>query len=67
VRSEHVFLSDAVWTDARVGWRQVARNSFWFDDRFRNGVFLQLAGRFYDEGLYAHSPPRYTFRVEGKW
>jgi hypothetical protein len=66
-RSDHVFLSDAVWTDARVGWGQVARNSFWFDDRFRNGVFLQLAGRFYDKGLYAHSPSRYTFRVEGKW
>ena len=66
-RGDHAFLSDAAWTEARVGWGQVARNSFWFDDRFRNGVFLQLGGRFYDKGLYAHSPSRYTFRVDRKW
>jgi hypothetical protein len=65
--SSQVFLSDAMWTDARVGWGQVARNSFWFDDRFRNGVFLQLGGRFYDKGLYAHSPSRYAFTVNRQW
>jgi hypothetical protein len=61
------FLSDAAWTSARVGWGTVARNSFWFDDDFRNGVFLELDGQFYDKGLYAHSPSRFTFLVNRKW
>jgi NPCBM/NEW2 domain len=30
-------------------------------------VFLQLGGRFYDKGLYAHSPSRYAFPVARKW
>ena len=66
-RGDRVFLSDAAWTSARVGWGQVARNHFWFDDRIQNGVFLTLGGRFYDKGLYAHSPSRYTFAVNRKW
>ena len=64
---DHASLSDAAWTDARVGWGRVARNSFWFDDRFRVGVFLRLGGRVYDKGLYAHSPSLYAFPLDGKW
>jgi NPCBM/NEW2 domain len=66
-RGDRVFLSDAAWTSARVGWGQVARNHFWFDDRIQDGVFLTLGGRFYEKGLYAHSPSRYTFAVNRKW
>ena len=66
-RGDRVFLSDAAWTTARVGWGQVARNHFWFDDKIQNGVFLTLGGRFYDKGFYAHSPSRYTFAVNRKW
>ncbi len=64
---DRAWLSDAIWSDARVGWGRVARNSFWFDDRFRVGVLLQLGGRAYEKGLYAHSPSLYAFPLDGKW
>lgn len=67
VREDSAFLSDAAWTSAEVGWGQVARNYFWFDQSIQNGVFLTLGGKFYDKGLYAHSPARYVFPVAGKW
>ncbi|MGA2174080.1 MAG: NPCBM/NEW2 domain-containing protein [Verrucomicrobiota bacterium] len=67
VQGDSAFLSDAAWTDAKVGWGQVARNYFWFDQRIQEGVFLTLGDRFYDKGLYAHSPARYVFPVDGKW
>jgi hypothetical protein len=67
VRDSSAFLSDAAWTDARVGWGHVARNHYWFDEHIRNGVFLQLGGKFYDKGLYAHSDSRYIFPLDGKW
>lgn len=61
------FLSDAAWTDAHVGWGQVARNHFWFNSASRNGVLLRLDGKFFDKGLYAHSSARYVFPLDGKW
>ncbi|HEU0039271.1 MAG TPA: NPCBM/NEW2 domain-containing protein, partial [Verrucomicrobiae bacterium] len=67
VRDDSAFLSDAAWTDAKVGWGQVARNYYWFDERIQDGVFLTLGGRFYDKGLYAHSCARFVFPVNGKW
>jgi hypothetical protein len=67
VSGDSAFLSDAVWTDAKTGWGEVARNYFWFDERIQNGVFLMLGGRFYEKGLYAHSSARYVFPVDGKW
>lgn len=67
VEGDSAFLSDATWIDAKVGWGQVARNHYWFDERIQNGAFLTLRGQFYDKGLYAHSPSRYAYAVEGKW
>ncbi|MES2696086.1 MAG: NPCBM/NEW2 domain-containing protein [Verrucomicrobiota bacterium] len=61
------FLSDVNWTAAKVGWGEVRRNHFWFSENFDRGVFLKLEGRFYDEGLYAHSPSRYAFALDGTW
>lgn len=67
VTAESAFLSDAAWTDAKVGWGKVARNFYWFDEKIQNGVFLQLGGQFFDKGLYAHAPSRYAFDLGGKW
>lgn len=67
VSSDHVFLSDVKWTDARVGWGQMARNHTWFDRDNQNGVFLMVGGRFHDKGLYAHSASRYVFDLGGQW
>jgi hypothetical protein len=60
-------LGDAVWSEARVGWGQVTRNSFWSDDPSQVNVFLKLGGRVFGKGLYAHSPSLYAFHVDGKW
>lgn len=62
-----VYLSDAVWVDAKVGWGNVARNRTWFDEKIQNGVLLMLAGQFFDKGLYAHSPSRYRFDLGKRW
>ena len=60
-------LADAAWSVARVGWGRVARNSFRTDDPSSPGLFLQLGGRVYDHGLYAHSPALYAFALDGTW
>ncbi len=60
-------LPDAVWSEARVGWGEVARNSFWSDERSRVGLFLRLGGHVHGKGLYAHSPSLYAFPLDGKW
>jgi hypothetical protein len=67
MQGDSAFLSDVKWTDAKVGWGQVARNYFWFDEESRNGVFLMLNGQSYNKGLYAHSPARFVFPVDDKW
>jgi tetratricopeptide (TPR) repeat protein len=67
VQAESVFLSDVEWTHASVGWGQPARNHAWFDERSHPGVVLLVHGRLYAKGLYAHSPSRYTFALDGKW
>jgi hypothetical protein len=67
VAGKQVYLSDVAWTAAEVGWGKPARNSFWSDERFQMGTFLTLDQKFYDKGLYAHSPSRYGFAVDQKW
>jgi len=67
VQGDSVFLSDAAWSAANVGWGQVARNYFWFDEHIQNGVFITLGGKFYDKGLYAHSSARFIFPLAAKW
>ena len=67
ITGDHAYLSDVAWADATVGWGKPARNSFWFGDNFQMSALLVLDGRFYDKGLYAHSPSRYGFAVDRKW
>jgi tetratricopeptide (TPR) repeat protein len=67
VTSNRAFVSDVAWTTARVGWGQPARNHAWFDEQSHPGVVLIVHGRLYSKGLYAHSPSRYIFGLDGKW
>jgi len=67
VAGDSALLSDAAWSDAKVGWGEVARNHFWFDAHIQNGVLFRLNGQFFDKGLYAHSSARYVFPLDGKW
>ena len=60
-----LFLSDAKWEEASVGWQKVARNYFTCES---DAVFfLVLQGELYKKGLYAHSPSSYVFNLNGKW
>ncbi len=67
VAANSVFLSDAAWISAEVGWGQPARNHFWCAENASNGLFLTLGGSFFDKGLYAHSSSRYAFDLGAKW
>ena len=67
VTNNRVFLSDAVWTEAKVGWGEVTRNHFWLGEAERGGVMLYVNGTFFDKGLYAHAPARYVFPLAGRW
>ncbi len=60
-----MFLSDAQWTIAQVGWGTTARNYFSLENEFT--FFLQLCGKLYQKGLYAHSSSTYVFNTDAKW
>ena len=60
-----LFLSDAKWEKASVGWQKVARNYFTCESE--TTFFLVLQGELYKKGLYAHSPSSYVFNLDGKW
>ncbi len=62
-----VYLSDAQWTKAKVGWGKVARNRYWFMPEQRQGVFLKLTGEVFEKGLYAHSESTFTFPLAARW
>ncbi len=62
-----VFLSDARWKKALVGWGKPARNHYYFDRNIRDGVLLHAGGKFHAKGLYAHAPSEFAFRLGGKW
>lgn len=66
-KENEVYLSDATWSIAEVGWGKPTRNSFWSDARFQAGTFLTLGQKLYEKGLYAHAPSRYGFAVNQKW
>jgi hypothetical protein len=67
IKADRAFLSDAAWLEAQVGWGQPARNHSWFDGKIQNGVLISIAGAFFEKVLYAHSPSRYAFALDGKW
>lgn len=68
--ANRVFLSDAKWDDAKVGWAMVARNHFTLlgpDDRWKDYFFLRLGGMIFTKGLFAHSPSQYAYTLDGRW
>jgi hypothetical protein len=62
-----VFLSDARWSKAEVGWGKVARNRYWFIPGTWQGMLLKLRGEVFAKGLYAHSNSEFIFPLGGKW
>jgi len=62
---KQLYLSDAKWETAKVGYEQTARNYFTLESEIN--FFLQLDGKLYSKGLFAHSPSSYVFNLDSQW
>lgn len=62
---KRLYLSDAQWESAKVGYEKPARNYFNLESEAT--FFLQLDGKLYSKGLYAHSPSAYIFDLDRQW
>ncbi|MDD4972441.1 MAG: NPCBM/NEW2 domain-containing protein [Paludibacter sp.] len=60
-----LFLSDAEWEKASVGWEKVARNYYTCESE--QTFFLENQGKLYNKGLFAHSPSSYVFNLNKRW
>lgn len=65
-KDTELWLSDAVWSEASVGWGEPARNCMGENPGI-TGYFLNLGGAYLDKGLYAHSPSKYLFALGKQW
>lgn len=60
--AESLWLTDAKWDSASVGWRRPAVN------RLPNETLaLFVGGQLFSRGIYAHAPSKYTYDLGGKW
>lgn len=62
-----LWLSEAKWTKAEVGWGQPERNRMGGRPEIVRRLFLKLGTQYFEKGLYAHSPSSYQFHLAGKW
>jgi hypothetical protein len=62
---KRLFLSDAKWEKAEVGWQEPARN--YYTRETERTFFLQNQGKLYEKGLFAHAPSVYSFNLGKKW
>lgn len=62
---DSLYLSDAKWEMANVGWEKPARN--YFTTESEDVFFLANQGEIYEKGLFAHSPSIYSFQLDKKW
>ncbi len=60
-----VAVSELQFQSATVGWGRPLRNRV--RSQPRGGCFLEVGGRVYPKGLYAHAPSRYVFQLNGRW
>lgn len=61
-----LWLSDAKWTNASVGWGIPARNMMGAPSEI-TGPFIRLGNAYFVKGIYAHSPSSYSFQLAKKW
>lgn len=64
-KGDSLFLSDAKWEAANVGWEKPARN--YFTTESEDVFFLANKGEIFEKGLFAHSPSVYSFQLNKKW
>ncbi len=60
-----LYLSDAKWLIASVGWERPARN--YYATEAEATFFLENQGELFEKGLFAHSPSVYKFSLNKKW
>ena len=65
--TKQVYLSDYSWKNAKVGWRSPVANQYRIENKKDTKLLLEIEGRFFTKGLYAHSPSQYTYELNGKW
>ncbi len=65
IKKDSVFLSDAAWEEASVGWENPARN--YYTAESNQLFFLENMGEIYPKGLYAHAPSLYKYKLTKKW
>ena len=61
-KAARVFLSDARWTKAEVGWGKVARNRYWFHPGQWEGALLKLGGEVFAKASTRTRSPSSSFR-----
>lgn len=66
-KKRRVSLSNAEWTDAKVGYGQLTRNHYYTGKGVRDGVCIEMNGEFHPLALYAHAPARHVFALNGHW
>lgn len=65
--TKEVYLSDYKWDKAKVGWRKPLANIYQIENNKDTRLFLEIDGKLFTKGFYAHSPSVYTYSLEGKW
>lgn len=55
-------ISNAKWSEARVGWLRPTVNRLPNDS-----LALFVGGQLFARGIYAHAPSRYVYELGGKW
>ena len=65
--TKDVYLSDCEWDSGRVGWKEPARNHYVLENATDLKLLLEIDNNFYAKGLYAHTPSRFIYDLDGKW
>ena len=65
--ADRVFLSDARWTRAEVGWGKIVRNRYSFNQGQWEGMLIKIHDKVFDKGLYAHANSAFVFPTGGSW
>lgn len=67
IPADPAFLSDARWIKAEVGWGEVVRNRYSFNQGQWEGLLLKIDDQVFGKGLYGHSDSTFIFPLGGNW
>ncbi|MCB1227874.1 MAG: NPCBM/NEW2 domain-containing protein, partial [Verrucomicrobiales bacterium] len=67
LEGDEIHLADVTPELADVGWGAPRRNECYNPPGINQGVCLIVGGAFYSSGLYAHSPSKLRYSLDGTW